>query len=83
MRFYLFAALIPLLTVTAIPAEPGLSSLEFRREIEERKAQDKEVKVKIHFDTWDPYNNKGCSATVIKSCTKKGQVCSKRTPPQP
>jgi hypothetical protein len=80
MRFYLFAALIPLLTVTAIPAEPGLSGLEFGREIEERKAHDKEVKPKIHFDTWEPYNNKGCSAAVIKSCAKKGQICSKRSP---
>jgi hypothetical protein len=81
MRFYLFAALVPFLTVTAIPAEPGLSGLEFRRELEERKIHDRDVRAKVHFDTWDPYNNKGCSAAKVKSCAKKGQICSKHPYP--
>jgi hypothetical protein len=78
MRFYLFAALVPFLTVTAIPAEPGLSGLEF---IEERKIHDRDVRAKVHFETWDPYNNKGCSAAKVKSCAKKGQICSKHPYP--
>lgn len=77
MRFYLFAALVPLFTVTALPAEPGFTGLDFRRAIEKRNNDGKVVQPKINFDTWEPYNTTKCSKKVVKSCAKRNETCSK------
>lgn len=75
MRFYLLAAVIPLIAVTAIPVEPH-NDLAFRGMLDERNNDKKVVKPKINFDTWDPYNTTMCKKSKVKECTKKRQTCS-------
>lgn len=78
MRFYLLAALIPLVAATAIPAEPRHHDLDMRGMLTERHNDGKKVdKPKIDFETWDPYNTTKCKKDFVKKCGKKHQTCSK------
>lgn len=75
MRFYLLAAIVPLVAATAIPAGSH-HDLDIRGMLEERN-NDKQVdKPKIDFESWDPYNTTMCKKSKVKECSKKKQTCS-------